>query len=81
MTQFRADTSFPYLALSRTNGLPYRDVLIYSDLIERRYLHGGAMPDLDRLAIFLGITRPQVDGIYYTAKNERYRRQQAAETA
>lgn len=75
MTVFRADTSFPYLALSYQLEERYSRVLEITDIIERRYLRGGNAPDLAMLAAYLGISRPKLDAIYFTTKAERERRE------
>lgn len=74
MVQFRADTTFPYLALARQMDLEYRKVLEVSDLIWRRYLHPGGEPILVNLATFVGLSLPATEAIFYTTKNERDRR-------
>jgi hypothetical protein len=36
MVEFRADTSFPFLALSRRLGLPYRHVLLCAEVVDKQ---------------------------------------------
>ena len=72
MIVFRPDTSFPFLALSRSAGISYERVLEVSDMVIRRYM--VTHPDFAMLAKFTDLPRPIVEAIFYTTKNEHDRR-------
>lgn len=72
--QFRPDTSFPYLAISRAHNVDYGLVLNVVEKLERHCW--PALPVVEKWAPFLNVPVPVLDAIITALGQEMHRRNQ-----